>query len=113
MTVSTLDQFAANDGFTIRALLLAAAGTATEEDDPADRAAAHAMLARFQGTGTPRLTADERTAFGRVVDLAADYERGNLEAADLPDEPTDDERLAAAVAHHPEAMHDALAYLTA
>ncbi|MDQ1041521.1 hypothetical protein QFZ75_008023 [Streptomyces sp. V3I8] len=108
-----LAEFAAHDGFTLRALLLAAAGTATEEPDPADRAAAHDMLTRFQGNAVPRLTADDRAAYRRVVDLAADYERGNLDAADMPDEPTDDERLAAALARWPEALHHALDHLTA
>lgn len=80
--VGTIDH-RTSDGFTLRELLIEAAGVASGEEIPAIKEAAFEMLETFRAPGTPSLTESQVETYLDMISLARDYERAvNLEEPD-------------------------------
>lgn len=94
-----------SDGFTLRELLIEAAGVASGEEIPAVKATAYEMLIVFRASGTPSLTVKQVAAYTDMISLARDYEEAvNLEEPD--GFATEDERRTyAMLARSEELMH--------
>lgn len=97
--------FPSLDGFTIRELLIEAAGVASGEEAPAIKATAFEMLDLFKKPGTPSLSSKQVEAYVDMVSLARDYEGGVTMGE--PDEyaPEDERRTYAMLTHTADLMH--------
>lgn len=105
-----IDEPSSLSGFTIRELLIEAAGTATGEEDLGVAASAFEMLDLFEADGAPSLSAAQVETYTNIIRLASDYE--STVSAGEPDEyATEQEHRSFALASNAEALIHAVRWL--